>query len=102
MGSTGRGQGAREAHEDRCVSRARFSIMGEQRILGVHGSPQRREVEIFHDGYYYSICNRRLATYLLFFSCGRCPRIKVRVVKSRKVVPRSIGVRGLDNDSTNR
>mmetsp|Transcript_2593 Transcript_2593/g.8158 ORF Transcript_2593/g.8158 Transcript_2593/m.8158 type:complete len:94 (-) Transcript_2593:88-369(-) len=35
---------------------------------------------VYHEGYYYSSANRRLATYLLAYMCGRCPRVKVQLV----------------------
>ncbi len=45
---------------------------------------RKREIEIMnvvkHGDYYYSICNRRLATYMLLYLCGRCKRIKVELV----------------------
>ncbi|CAE7234928.1 unnamed protein product [Symbiodinium sp. CCMP2592] len=57
--------------------REMFDAILERRML-------KREVEmmdvVFHEGYYYSICNRRLAVYLLLWLCGRCPRLKVQLV----------------------
>ena len=57
--------------------REMFDAILERRML-------KREVEmmdvVFHQGYYYSICNRRLAVYLLLWLCGRCPRLKVQLV----------------------
>ncbi|CAE7779849.1 unnamed protein product [Symbiodinium sp. CCMP2592] len=64
--------------------REMFDAILERRML-------KREVEmmdvVFHEGYYYSICNRRLAVYLLLWLCGRCPRLKVQLVSKtdRKV-----------------
>ncbi|CAE7037126.1 CIPK25 [Symbiodinium sp. CCMP2592] len=64
--------------------REMFDAILQRRML-------KREVEmmdvVFHEGYYYSICNRRLAVYLLLWLCGRCPRLKVQLVSKtdRKV-----------------
>ena len=72
------GDGAARAHRPLTTSvREMFDAI-------IARSMRKREVEmmdvVYHEGYYYSICNRRLAVYLLLWLCGRCPRLKVQLV----------------------
>uniref|UniRef100_A0A7S4T691 MYND-type domain-containing protein n=1 Tax=Alexandrium monilatum TaxID=311494 RepID=A0A7S4T691_9DINO len=62
--------------EDHSIRKMLTDIVGR--------SMRKRDIEImpvvYHEGYYYSSANRRLATYLLAYMCGRCPRVKVQLV----------------------
>ena len=52
----------------------------------LRGDLRKRDIEMMkvvcHEGCYYSVCNRRLAVYLLLHLCGRCKRLKANTTNN--------------------